>query len=151
MPRSYRPWLCADYRLRTLPMGRRQKTNRPTPFKSLPTWKPCALSIVLTDWPKNEAAWNPAPTPLEEFLQPKIPLKERYPSTEVDLPTGWEIGGLARWTDNRYLLVTLNNPDIHPAKQRGVSSRESWAPINERIYVLDSDTGNTYFLKTLSL
>lgn len=97
---------------------------------------------------EERAAWNPTPIPLEEFLQPKIPLKERYPSTDVDLPAGWEIGGLARWMDNRYLLVTLSNPDIHPAKQRGISSRESRAPINERIYVLDSDTGNTYFLKT---
>lgn len=77
----------------------------------------------------------------------KIPLKERYPTTHVDLPSGWEIGGLARWMDNRYLLVTLSNPNIHPGKQKGISSRESRAPINERIYVLDSETGNTYYLK----
>lgn len=97
---------------------------------------------------EEQAAWNPVPIPLEEFLHPKTPLKERYPTTNVDLPSAWEIGGLARWMDNRYLLITLSNPDIHPAKQKGISSRESRAPINERIYVLDSDTGNTYYLKT---
>lgn len=97
---------------------------------------------------EEHAAWNPVPIPLEEFLHPKIPLKERYPTTDVDLPSGWEIGGLARWMDNRYLLVTLINPDIRPGKQKGISSRESREPINERIYVLDSETSNTYYLKT---
>lgn len=97
---------------------------------------------------EEQAAWNPVPIPLGEFLYPPIPLKERYPTTDVDLPSGWEIGGPARWMDNRYLLVSLSNPDIHPAKQKGISSRESRAPINERIYVLDSETGNTYYLKT---
>lgn len=97
---------------------------------------------------EEQAAWNPVPIPLEEFLHPKITLKERYPTTEVDLPPGWEIGGLARWMDNRYLLVTLSNPDIDPAQQKGISSRESRAPINERIYVLDSETSNAYYLKT---
>lgn len=97
---------------------------------------------------EEQAAWNPVPIPLEEFLHPPIPLKERYPTTHVDLPSGWEIGGLARWMDNRYLLVSLSNPDIHPAKQKGIGSRESRAPINERIYLLDSETGNTYYLKT---
>lgn len=97
---------------------------------------------------EEHAAWNPVPIPLEEFLHPKIPLKERYPTTDVDLPSGWEIGGLARWMDNRYLLVTLINPDIRTGKQKGISSRESREPINERIYVLDSETSNTYYLKT---
>lgn len=52
------------------------------------------------------AAWNPKPITMEEFLNPRIPLKDKYPTIDVEP----RVGGMVFWMDNRYAMVWAGGP-----------------------------------------
>lgn len=55
---------------------------------------------------EEQAAWNPKPITMEEFLSPRIPLKDKYPTIEVEP----RVGGMVFWMDNRYAMVWAGGP-----------------------------------------
>lgn len=55
---------------------------------------------------EERVAWNPKPITMEEFLNPRIPLKDKYPTIDVEP----RVGGMAFWMDNRYAMVWAGGP-----------------------------------------
>lgn len=93
-----------------------------------PAWASTAQEIL--DRPnrlaEEQAAWNPKPISVEEFLKPSIPLKERYPTLQVSAP----LGGVAFWMDNRYVMIWTGG---QKDKETGIAT--------PYLGILDTDTG----------
>lgn len=103
-------------------------------FELIPVWARDAQEILNrpTRLEEERAAWNPKPIAMEEFLNPRIPLKDKYPTIEVEP----RVGGMAFWMDNRYAMVWAGGPKDSTT---GIAT--------PYIAILDTDTGEIFNYK----